>query len=113
VLVVELPFREANRAASANDPTSAQHSADFRRRDEAHLDLKSRRELTGVEGSGQGGRQRFVQHRGQHPAVNKACGIDEFGTSLHVHLDHLLRGIEFEEPLAQQLRDRCFRGDPL
>src|SRR6266404_9439012 len=50
LLVVKLPFHEADRTASAHDPTGAQHSADFRRRDEVHLDLKCRRELSGAKG---------------------------------------------------------------
>jgi hypothetical protein len=42
---VKLRFHEADRATSAHNPTSAQLPADFRRRDEIHLDLKRGREF--------------------------------------------------------------------
>src|SRR5258707_12595255 len=43
------------------------------------------------------------------PPRVKPTGLDEIRAGLHLHLDHLLRGIEFEESPAQQLRDRRFR----
>jgi len=110
---MQLTFEKANRPPFADDLSSSYDPAYLCWRDERHLYLQCYGKFAGPESCGYGGRHSFIQHGGQHAAVDKSRWIKKFGLRLHFDPENRAGFIEVEQSPLKQVHDRRSRKSPI